>query len=270
MKTIFTFLLIAAVAYLSHIHFKNVELESKIQVLFIGNSYTMGLDKMLTNISEGDPQIKTKINAESITIGGAGLKQLWENPETHKKITDRHWDYIILQERSLWAAFPKEVQDSFALAPSWNEKLKQHTSKVLFFATWARKPESSWYKHPDTSFLKNAREFQLNLDDKAYNLSKLLGAEPIYVGNYWMRTLFQNPSMPLYAPDDSHPSVTGTYFTALIFYRYISGSNLSEIIFVPQETSPENAQILKNIAVTYGAKPSGAQEPNSPSQSSGS
>ena len=46
------------------------------------------------------------------------------------------------------------------------------------------------------------------------------------VGEGWRAAWRQDPSLPLYAPDQFHPSPMGTYLAALMFFQHLTGKSV--------------------------------------------
>jgi hypothetical protein len=224
----------------------------EISVLFIGNSYTYthDLPKMLAKIADSDEKNLLKINVDSFTIGGAGLKEIWDNPEAHNHLKSRHWDYVVLQCRSPWALIPWEITDSFNVAPLWKNEINKYSSNIVFFATWARKPGSHWYSDEQTKdLMKSADYMQGQLDFYSHKLAAVLGANILRIGDYWMEVAKKYPNLDFYSEDGSHPSVTGTYFNALVFYRAFSQNNdLSTVSYIPNGFVIKDAKLVRQIA----------------------
>jgi hypothetical protein len=68
------------------------------------------------------------------------------------------------------------------------------------------------------------------------------------VGAVWKYIRVQHPTIELYSPDESHPSVHGTYAAACSFYATLLRKNPSNITFVPAGITPADAQLIRNAA----------------------
>jgi hypothetical protein len=71
------------------------------------------------------------------------------------------------------------------------------------------------------------------------------------LGDYWLYASQKHQMLNLYAPDGTHPHITGSYLNALIFYRFLTKNSAQTVTFVPPGLSKENAITLKEIA-SYG------------------
>ena len=218
-------------------------------ILFIGNSYTFynNMPDMVTQIAKSDPENHTRFVVQSFTWGGANLQGLWNDGRALKLIKSKHWDDVVLQEQSYWAMLSQSVDNTSRYAQRFDEAIKQGSGQTLLFTTWARQPGSKFYCDKETSFLQNPvyMQEQFNLNTK--QLSRRLGAVAIPVGDYWAAALKRLPGLSLYLEDGSHPSPTGSYLTALAFYRHFSGRPLHRADYVPSGVLPEHAAFLRGL-----------------------
>jgi hypothetical protein len=53
--------------------------------------------------------------------------------------------------------------------------------------------------------------------------AEAVGATLLPVGDAWRAALAADVTVPLYAPDDFHPSGSGSYLAALVIYRHLLG-----------------------------------------------
>jgi len=224
-----------------------------LSVLFLGNSYIFvnDLPAMLVQIASSDLSNRTQLNVRSVTRSGARLSDLWDSGEALRVLQSQHWDYVILQEQSLWAVNPSQIADTFEAATKWNKEITQQHGRTILFDSWAREPESPWYSDPQYSGLdmENASHMQQIFDQRTKELGVKLGASVANIGDYWAMTEKQVPGLNLFASDGSHPSAAGTYLTALVFYRALTGSPLNNIHYAPEGVSSAAAGQLIAISL---------------------
>jgi len=82
-------------------------------------------------------------------------------------------------------------------------------AQPILYLTWAR---------------QNNPTMQAQLDSVYTPLAKETGALLAPVGQAWQKALAEQPQPGLFLPDGSHPSFTGTYLAASVFYGLIYGS----------------------------------------------
>lgn len=190
------------------------------RVLFIGNSYTYvnDLPSMLREValSLGDTLI-----VSSVTPGGYTFNQHSVNPATLSAIQGGNWDVVILQEQSQIPAFsPAQVQsDCVPYAKKLCDSIKAYNpcAEIVFYMTWGRKngDASNCANYPPICTYAG---MQQGLYDSYLMLCDSNEATCAPVGAAWR--VFRNlyPNIELYSPDESHPSINGTYLAACTFY----------------------------------------------------
>ncbi|MEZ5691532.1 MAG: hypothetical protein R3D71_07700 [Rickettsiales bacterium] len=220
----------------------------ELSVLFIGNSYTYynNMPAMLIKMAQSDPNNHTHFIVQSATRGGATLLDHLNNKKIPELISSRKWTYVIIQEQSAWAVLPSYI-NTLRSARSLNELIKQNGSKTIIFTTWAREPESHWYKEAKFSFMRSPDYMQKQINEKTLDIAQKIGINQIPIGDYWMAALQQKSDFPLYTKDGSHPSAAGSYLSALIFYRYLSGQSVKQITYKPDSVTAQQADFLKNL-----------------------
>ena len=193
------------------------------KVLFLGNSYIYvnDLPQMLADVAlnMGDTVI-----FDSNTPGGYTLEGHSANAASLSKIMQGGWDYVVLQEQSQRPSFPlsQVMVEVFPYAQFLDSIINQHNPCVetAFYMTWGRKngdasncpfwPPVCTYEGMDS--LLNLR-YRVMADSNDAIISP--------VGAVWHYIRQQYPGIELYQPDESHPSVAGTYAGACTFYSVL-------------------------------------------------
>lgn len=212
-KVLFLFLMMACLA----------NAQSTKKVLFIGNSYTsvndlpLMVSSMATN--SGDVLIY-----DSNLPGGSRFLNHVTNATTLSKINSNTWDYVVLQAQSQEAALSQTQmeQEVFPYATTLSNLVRQNNScsQPLFYMTWGRQngdpnncPFIPWvctYQGMDNVIKSSYLSMAEN------NLAELAPA-----GAVWRYLRDSNPSINLYSPDESHPSMEGSYAAACALYTMI-------------------------------------------------
>lgn len=206
---------------------------AKKRALFLGNSYTNvnNLPKMVADIaaSMGDTLIY-----DSNTPGGYTLQAHSTNATSLAKIGAGNWDFVILQEQSQYPSFPLSQVEAevFPYARFLDSTINAQNPCVetVFYMTWGRKngdasncaawPPVCTYQGMDS--LLNLR-YRMMAENNEAILSP--------VGAVWKYIRQNFPSIELYQPDASHPSVAGTYAAACSFYTSLFRRDPADIIF---------------------------------------
>jgi len=197
------------------------------RALFLGNSYTAvnNLPLIVSSLatSAGDTLI-----FDSNTPGGYTFQDHTTNVNSINKIMMGSWDYVVLQEQSQLPSFPIDQVEAevFPYAQYLDSVINQYNpcGETMFYMTWGRKngdaancpywPPVCTYTGMDS--LLHLRYMMMAEDNHA--VVSPVGA----VWNY-LRTNF--PLIELYQPDESHPSLAGSYAAACCFYSSIFRKN---------------------------------------------
>ena len=182
------------------------------KILFIGNSYTGGIRKMMTELIKQSPHSETHISF--INPGGKTLEFHLKNKETIDKIKQGEFDLIILQDQSQFPAlFPDRFQKAaVALAKIINKS----GSKLVFYETWGRRDGDRKNKELFPTY----ESMQSALSKSYLSTATKCAADIAPVGSTWRMVREKNRKLgnELYRSDGSHPSNKGAYLAACVFY----------------------------------------------------
>jgi hypothetical protein len=177
------------------------------EILFIGNSYTYvnDLPGTLAELSRADGH---PLWVESVVAAGLTLEQHWGggSGEAVKKIAERRWSWVVLQEQSLRPIEAPEKLVEFTRL--LDARIKASGARTALYVTWPR---------------SNAPANQAKLTEAYARAARETGATLVPVGVAWALALAERPSLALYDEDGSHPSPRGTYLAALTFRAVLLG-----------------------------------------------
>jgi PKD repeat protein len=190
------------------------------RVLFIGNSYT-GVNDLPNTfyslcLSLGDTVVVDVNSPGGFTFNGHST-----NATTLGKIQQGNWDYVVLQEQSQIPAFsPAQVAtDCYPYAKKLCDTIAYYNpcAEVVFYMTWGRKngDASNCANYPPICTYAG---MQQRLRESYLEMADSNNASCAPVGAVWNVFRANFPSTELYNPDESHPSVNGTYLAACTFY----------------------------------------------------
>lgn len=191
--------------------------DQPLRVLFIGNSLTYynNLPHLLEQLAASS-NVPRKLQTRLVGFGGATLHSHWERGVALKAIREGTWDYVVLQEQSSLGAvymvngtrwITPDPEFFHQYARLFDEEIKRTGAKTLFFLTWARK---------DTP----PRE-QAALTYAYMKIAKELKAIVAPVGIAWQEARKGESELSLYLEDGSHPSSSGSYLAACVFYSLL-------------------------------------------------
>jgi len=253
----------------------------ELNVLFIGNSLTFyhEMPQMVQKmLNETNPNIKIhqstfpgmflgwhldktivtrdeeRINVRAKTEG--------EITDTEKKLSERKWDIIILQEGTIRVIIPESRN---LVVNASIKEIKKYVNnpdcRFILFNTWASKTEyPKQYCYPgkliDKSLskdekycseqIKNLEQHNLVVNAAYQNLADNNKMEKSNNGNLFYKTRIKHPEIELF--DDSfHPSIYGSFLNACEFYQILSNKKAVELKYTG-EITPDDAELLKKIA----------------------
>jgi hypothetical protein len=220
-------------------------------ILFIGNSFTYVNDipGMVVQIASSDATNRVRLAVRSVTRGGADLNYMFRSARASNVLKQQHWDYLVLQEQSQWTGSQARIDDTYSAVDNWNQAARQIGATPVLYETWADKAGSPAYTDARSYFFRlTPEQVQEHIDAQSSALARHFGMAIVPVGRYWAYAEEQSNAPNLYAPDYHHPSVAGSYLTALIFYRLFTGNALAQVTYHPPELTREQAKFLIEIA----------------------
>jgi PKD repeat protein len=221
----------------------------KLQVLFIGNSYTgtndlPGMTKSAA-LSAGDTLI-----IDSHTPGGVTLKGHATSAAATGKIAAGTWDYVVLQDQSQSPALPDgwvdtEVKPYAKKLDSMIHKANK-CGRAMFYQTWGYRsgdaancghwPPVCTYEGMDSMLKKRYTEM-------AVENNALISP----VGSVWKEIRARYPAINLYQADGSHPTEVGSFAAAATFYTVLFRNDPKKIKFTGIVPPAEAAQVLQVV-----------------------
>ena len=149
------------------------------------------------------------------TVGGTNLKQHWDgdkNLKSREMIESGNWDVVVLQNHSMSAI--NDEQEFMEYGNRFIDLIRKSGAIPMLYMTWAR-------------------EFNPLMQSQISKAYRELGDQKntivVPVGEVWERARQLKPEFRLYDPDGSHPSTIGTYLTALVFFKSLTGLDVSDI-----------------------------------------
>ncbi len=191
----------------------------KLNVLFIGNSYTHGHN--MPKIFEALANSKGKdVFADSIAVSGSSLKGHCDRERTWEKIKSKKWDVVFIQgfSRELAQPFDTIEKKTLPYAQQIVDSVKKNNKcvELFLYMTWGYK---IGYEHE--SYNLTYDDMQENIR-KGYNLlSEKLDIPLAPVGMVWKDFRTNHPTDELYQGDNQHPTPNGSFLASCTFYAAI-------------------------------------------------
>lgn len=173
---------------------------ASLRVLFIGNSYTYvnALPSMVAGLATSAGRA---LDAHHVTAGGVTLEWHTQNADTLAALRESTWDIVVLQEHSI-----RPVQDTpkmLEAAKTLQREIVSTGARTVLYMTWAR---------------QHFPEMQAGLARVYTGVAREIGATVAPVGLAWQAALAVDPALVLHTVDKSHPTPTGSYLAACVFY----------------------------------------------------
>jgi hypothetical protein len=242
---------------LSHISFVcilfaftiNAQPNKKIKALFLGNSYTYynNLPQLVSDLAtaNGDTLV-----FDSNTPGGQTLQGHFNSSVSLAKINAQTWDYVILQAQSQEPSLaPSTVLiQTLPYALKLDSTIKNNNSctSTIFYETWGRKfgDGSNCANYPPVcTYIGMQNRLKSSYKLFADTTNGLMSP----VGEAFRKSVALNPNLELYDPDQSHPSLEGSYLSACVFYQMLFHKSVLNNTFLAG-VSNINAAFLQQIA----------------------
>jgi len=219
-------------------------------VLFIGNSYTYynNLPDVINSIANsfGDT-----LFYDSNTPGGLTAQGHWNNATTLTKIQQGGWDYVSIQCQSQEPSFSagQVASQTFPYVKSLDSLVQASNScaETIYFMTWGRKngDQANCPLYPPVCTYDG---MQQRLRESYLLFADSTNASVSPVGAAWKIFRTQYPNIDLYSPDESHPSLHGTYLAACVFYSSLFHKSSSGSTYVPGGISAIEASYIQDVA----------------------
>lgn len=218
--------------------------ESIVSVLFIGNSLTYynNLPGMLENLAI---QNNNSILVDRKTVPGASLLALLNNQSVIDKINEKTWDYIILQSNDI-TAFPDMYHYEINTLTSFKNIITNNceNTKIIYPMLWGFR--NGIYVPGDEVFYTYEEYFEKIYVGTLYIADQLdLLIAPI--GLAWKQVREENPAIELFAADNCHPALKGSYIGACVYFSVIfqeSSVGLNYYNSIPES----EALLMQNIS----------------------
>lgn len=217
------------------------------KVLFLGNSYTYvnDLPQIIHDValSAGDTLV-----FDSYTPGGYHLADHCTDVNSQTKIMMGGWDYVVIQGQS---------QEPITSTSQFNsggsglyDLVKQYNpcAVIIPYMTWGRKNGDA-SNCPWFPVMCTYQGMDSTLRKRYLDLTASINGEVSPVSVVWNYIRQNNPNIELYAADESHPSLEGSYAAACCFYSAIFKKDPTLITF-NSAVNAADAAIIRNAAKT--------------------
>ena len=184
------------------------------RVLFVGNRYTY-VNDLPTTFAELAVAGGHNVEAEMVANGGETLAQHAAAAETLDRISSAQWSFVVLQDQSETPATSTGRSMMYPAARTLAQKVRAAGAQTMFFMTWAHRDGIS------IAGVNTYESMQLAINDGYTGIVDELGAPVAPVGFTWFVVRRDHPEIAMWQDDGSHPTASGTYLAACVFYASI-------------------------------------------------
>jgi hypothetical protein len=215
-------------------------------ILFIGNSRTFDnhMPYMLREMADS-ANAAEKYQVQMSALPGASFESHWREGRVQRLIAERKWDGIILQAESR-AQASDDQRDRFsrygALLIGEAAASGAHASLLINWVYGAAEFEGG----PPGA--QEAYYQRIQSDHRA--LARSSGARLVNVGGAWRVANAANLPFAL-DTDGNHPSLHGSYLTALMIYAHLSGGDVRDVTWVPSGISAAEAATMRDLVSDF-------------------
>lgn len=171
-----------------------------VKILFVGNSLTStnDLPAMVRELGKLDG---VEVQVTSIVNGDYSLDDHLEDGKVQQELKTGQYDFMVVQQGP--SALPQSQELLLKSAAKYKELCKDIKTKLAFYTVWP----------------SHARLFDLDNVITSYaNAAKATGAVICPAGLAWKKAWAIDAYLPLYSPDEFHPSMQGSLLAALTIY----------------------------------------------------
>jgi hypothetical protein len=183
-----------------------------LRILFVGNSltYVNDLPALITEIGK---QEGTTITYSSFLLPDYSLEDHWNEGKVKAEIDKGGYDFLVAQQGP--SALPESQVLLIEYATRFAEICKKNNAKLALYMVWPSKARSFDLDNVINSYTKASQKTQ----------SVLCPA-----GLSWKYAWSVDSTLPLYSPDNFHPSLTGSVAAALAVYGTLADKNNFDFI----------------------------------------
>lgn len=238
---ILTLMLCAQSALSADIFRHRAEQSDSTQILFIGNSYTYynHLPELVRDLAAS---IDKKIAPSYSLKGGESIQGHLKTDYLLKTIADGGFDYAVIQEASYTPSYPTRyvVENVYPYAHKLDSLVRTGSPnvKIIYYMTWGHK-NGIVHHQTDYPLNKTYQGMQDRITLTYLEMAQENGGLCAPVGMAWEKVVNERPDIELYAKDNYHPSLEGSYLAACTILSTILGEPIHSTYYagLPQATA---------------------------------
>jgi hypothetical protein len=208
-------------------------------MLFIGNSRTCYNDMpaMLRKIADS-AHTKERFDIVTRALPAGTLQLSWNDAET-RRLLKQSWHDVVVQAESNAQSSEQRTEQFFDYGGRLIREAQSTGGTPAVIVNWVYGEELFTGRGPGMRAWYYGR-----IQSDYARLSSMTGARLINVAQVWERVHAAAPELPLYS-DGNHPTLQGSYLSALTLYAHLSGTDGSDVTYVPHGMSAAEAAIIR-------------------------
>jgi hypothetical protein len=209
-------------------------------MLFLGNSrmYYNSMPDMVRKIADS-ANVPQKYQIAMRALPGASLEQLWNDGEVQRLLNAKNWDDVVVQGETRAHLSAANLASFMEYGELLIRKAQQGGASVALIVNWNFGPER--FSNPTPEIME---EHDRVIQRDYHSLADRTGAGLINSGASWQIVSAAEPSIPLFT-DGNHPSLQGSYLSALTIFVCLSGSDDFAVSYAPWRLPSEQAQRIR-------------------------
>jgi hypothetical protein len=215
-------------------------------MLFIGNSrmYYNDLPAMLRKMADS-AHAKERFAIVMRALPAGTLQLSWNDAET-RCLLKQHWRDVVVQAESNAQSSEQATAQFF----DYGERLIREAGSTggtpALIVNWVYGEDLFKGRGPGMRSWYYGR-----IQGDYARLSNMTGARLVNVAEVWERVHAAAPQLPLYL-DGNHPSLQGSYLSALALYAHLSGTDGADVTYVPHGMAAAEAAIIRRMVGEVG------------------
>jgi hypothetical protein len=209
------------------------------RMLFLGHSYTYYNDMpaMVAKMADS-ANSPVRYDITMSAFPNASLEDHWNNRKTRQLLSQGGWYRVIAQPET-----PSELQTPDSSLFVYGGKLLVGTSEQPPAIIISHLPTDGFYRRQNWTTPRSA-DAEI-LQENLRGLAIAVGADVIDVATVWDKVRAKQLPFSLYK-DGNHPSLEGSYLTALVVYTGLSHDDVTKVTYVPWGMSGDDARLLRD------------------------
>jgi hypothetical protein len=185
------------------------------RVLFIGDSLT-SVNDLPTTFADLAWAGGHRVETAALDAGGETLAEHETASVTSSTVGSEPWSDVVLQEQSeIPSVASLRTTEMYPAATRLVSAARRQGARPILYLTFAH--QDGW----SAAGLLDYPSMQAAVDSGYLGIATQLGVAIAPVGAAWQSVIDQPSPPSLWQPDGVHPTVTGTYLAACVFYATI-------------------------------------------------